>query len=56
MRREAKNRNYPDLLEQLRNDVNSSTLVEENCAGESEDSQSDEAHVSVDGHKTGFDN
>ena len=46
------------MLEQLRNDVNSSNLME-NAAGEDDDSYSDEAHVSVENRNVndgGFDN
>ena len=50
MRREAEQRNYPDLLEQLRNDVNSSNLIENGEIGE-EDSTPSEAHVSME-HNT----
>ena len=38
LRREAEQRNYPDLLEQLRNDVNSSNLIENGENGEDDDS------------------
>ena len=45
------------MLEQLRNDVNSSNLMENDEMAEGEESCSDEAHVSMDDNLApGFDN